>query len=59
MLPLCMELGVPIIVDSDAHDPSFVGEFSQARELLERLGFDESLILSTDKERLKKFLLNS
>ena len=59
MLPFCMELGVPIIVDSDAHDPSFVGEFSQARELLERLGFDESLILSTDKERLKKFLLNS
>ena len=57
MLPLCMEYGVPIIVNTDAHDPSQVGDFSLAQTLLDRLGFDESLILNKDAEKLKAFLL--
>ena len=57
MLPLCMEYGVPIIVNTDAHDPSQVGDFSLARPFLERLGFDENLILNNDAEKLKAFLL--
>ena len=57
MLPLCMEYGVPIIVNTDAHDPSQVGDFTLARALLEELGFDENLILNHDAEKLKAFLL--
>lgn len=57
MLPLCMEYGVNIIVNTDAHDPSQVGDFTLARALLERLGFDEALILNTDAGKLKDFLL--
>ena len=57
MLPLCMEYGVSIIVNTDAHDPSQVGDFTLARALLERLEFDESLILNNDAEKLKAFLL--
>ena len=57
MLPLCMEYGVPIIVNTDAHDPSQVGDFTLARALLEEIGFDESLILNTDAQQLKAFLL--
>lgn len=57
MLPLCMEYGVPVIVNTDSHDPSQVGDFTLARQLLERLNFDENLILNNDLEKLKAFLL--
>ena len=57
MLPLCMEYGVPIIVNTDAHDPSHVGIFTEARELLSSLEINEDLILNNDLEKLKRFLL--
>ena len=59
MLPLCMEYGVPMMVDSDAHDPAAVGEFTLARRLLEEIGFDESLILNNDITKVKDFLLKT
>lgn len=58
MLPLCMEHGVNIIVNTDSHDPSQVGDFALAREFLEQVGFDENLILNNDLEKLKAFLLD-
>ena len=58
MLPLCMEYGVPVIVDSDAHDPAAVGQFPFALKLLEEVGFDEQLILNNDLQKVKHFLLN-
>lgn len=57
MLPLCMEYGVPVIVNTDSHDPSQVGDFSLAAALLERLQFDENLIVNNDAQKLKDFLL--
>ena len=57
MLPLCMEYGVPIIVNTDAHDPSQVGDFSLAVPFLEKLQFNEDLILNNDADKLKAFLL--
>ena len=57
MLPLCMEYGVPVMVDSDAHDPADVGNVSLATKLLEEIGFDERLILNNDAEKVKAFLL--
>lgn len=57
MLPLCMECGVNIIVNTDAHDPGAVGDFTLARALLEKLQMDEELILNNDLEKLKAFLL--
>ena len=56
MIPLCMENGVPIVINTDAHDPSAVGDFSLALAMLEEIGVDESLILNNDLEKLKKFL---
>ena len=52
-----MEYGVPIIVNTDAHDPSQVGDFTLARAMLKELKFDEELILNNDEEKLKAFLL--
>lgn len=57
MLPLCMEYGVNIIVNTDSHDPSQVGDFTLAIAMLERLQMDEALILNHDLEMLKAFLL--
>lgn len=56
MLRLCMEQGVYIIVSSDAHDPSWVGEFTLAKELLDDIGFDGRLILNTDKNKILEFI---
>ena len=59
MVPLCMEMGVPLIVNTDAHDPSAVGDFTLARQLLEELGVSDEMILNTDLEKLKDFLLKN
>lgn len=56
MLALCEKLRVPICVDSDAHDPFYVGEFSRAEALLRETGFDPSLVLNADLNRLASFL---
>ena len=59
MLPLCMEYGVPIIVDSDAHDPAAVGNFALAVKLLNEVNFDDRLILNNDLQKVKDFLLKA
>lgn len=56
MLKLCQEYQVPIIVSSDAHDPSWVGQFSLAYKLLDELHFDDSLVLNNDIKKLKDFI---
>ena len=56
MLALCMEHRVPVVVNSDAHDPSRVGNFSLAIDLIESFGFDNSLVLNTDAGKVEEFL---
>ena len=58
MLRWCEKLSVPVIVDSDAHDPSWVGRLDLAEELLREVGFPEELVLNTDEKRLCAFLLD-
>ena len=57
MLEYCEKYRVPVIVNSDAHDPSAVGRFESAIALLEETGFDQTLILNNDEEKLMKFLI--
>lgn len=57
MLEACEKYRVPVIVNSDAHDPSAVGIFDDALAFLKTHGFDESLILNRDAEQLKAFIL--
>lgn len=56
MLNLCQKYHVPIIVSSDAHDPSWVGKFDLALKLLEDIKIDEDLILNNDINKLKSFI---
>ena len=58
MLAECQRYGVPIVVNSDAHDPSWVGETSEACRFLEEMGFDGALILNNDIDKVKAFLLD-
>lgn len=57
MLEKCEKYRVNVIVSSDAHDPSAVGVFDDALELIRSAGFDERLILNADEARLTAFLL--
>ncbi len=56
ILRLCREKNVPVIVNSDAHDPSQVGMLDLAVELLESEDFPADLVLNADYDRLVRFL---
>lgn len=56
MLKLCEQYQVPIIISSDAHDPSWVGCSDKAEELIDRLHFSDELILNNDVEKIKEFI---
>lgn len=53
MLEFCKEYAVPVIMGSDAHFDTLIGEFSMARELLEEVDFPEELILNRSVEALQ------
>lgn len=55
-LSLCKEKKLPIIVNTDAHFSSYVGDFSYAVALLEELDFPEELIMNHSWQRLEKLL---
>jgi len=56
MLALCEKLHAPIIVSSDAHDPSMVANHSFALKFLEEIDFPDELVLNNDLEKVQKFL---
>lgn len=58
LIPMCMEAGVPIIINTDAHDPGAVGDFALAESFLQTIPVNEELILNNDVQKLKQFLLS-
>lgn len=55
-LELCAKYKTSIFVGSDAHDPSRVGCFGSAVALLDEIGFDEELIITTSEDKFRKFI---
>ncbi|WP_071705292.1 phosphatase [Murdochiella vaginalis] len=55
-IPLCKAYEVPIIIDSDAHMSTAVGDFTAAEELLKELDFPEELIINTSWDKLENLL---
>lgn len=53
---LCMKYGIPVVVSSDAHVFSRIGNFAAALEMLEDIGFPEELILNASSQRLQRVL---
>lgn len=55
ILRMSMTEGVPVVLGSDAHFYTGIGDFSHALALLKEVGFPEELVLNADPER---FLAN-
>ena len=52
----CIKHGVPIIVNSDAHFQTEVGNLRKALDLLESINFPEELIVNSSVDRLNEYL---
>lgn len=57
LLKYCMDYRVPVVVNSDAHIDTAVGEHGLAMAILEETGFPEELVVNTDVEKLRPYLL--
>ena len=55
-LELCKQYEVPIILSSDSHYCTLIGEFPYALEVLEAANFPKELIVNDDVEKLRKFI---
>lgn len=51
ILRMSMEEGIPVVLGSDAHFYTGIGDFSYALDLLKEVGFPEELVLNTDSAR--------
>lgn len=56
MLSFCKKYEVPIIVNTDAHEPGYVGNFDLAYEFLKTQDFKEELILNYSVDKFKRFI---
>lgn len=56
ILRLCKQHKVSIILSSDAHFSSAIGDFSRCLDLIKTIGFPNNLIVNTSIENLKKFV---
>ena len=56
ILKYCKEYDSPIVINSDAHDPSRVGKVDLACRFVEENGFDERLVLNTEIKKVEEFI---
>ena len=56
LLKTCMKYECPVILGSDAHFSSAIGDFKDVEKVLEEVGFPETLIVNTDPEGWKKII---
>lgn len=49
---LCKKIGTKLIINSDAHFCTLIGEFTEAIKMLESIDFPEELIINKDTEEL-------
>lgn len=53
---LCKEYGASIILGTDSHFCTQIGDFSKVASVVNEVGFSEELIMNTSKEKLLNFL---
>lgn len=56
MLKYCKQYNVPVVMGSDAHFYTEIGEFKESIELLEEINFPEELVLNTSPQKLASFI---
>lgn len=52
----CKELEIPIIIGSDTHFASDIGDFPYVDKVLDTVGFPDELIMNLDTKRLLDYL---
>ena len=58
ILRCCEKYELPLLLSSDSHGLSHIGDFTCAAELVHSAAFPETMILNNQISRLKAFLLN-
>ena len=58
ILEACEKYGTSIVVNSDAHFYTAIGDFDVAKELIEKTGFPEKLVFNADEDRVITYLKN-
>ena len=56
---LCMEYGVPVMVNSDSHHKNTLGQVDLAMGILQGIGFPEQLIINKQKDTLIEYFKNT
>lgn len=56
ILKLCKKLELPVVVNSDAHFWTGIGDFSVSLKILDEVGFPERLVLNADWDKLKEWI---
>lgn len=56
MLELCKLKNVPVVIGSDAHTDTSVGNYKEAFEIMNQVNFPEELVVNRSVEELKKYL---
>lgn len=56
LLSVCAEEKTFVVVNTDSHFWSAIGDFEPAVKLISQTGFPEELLLNADEERLKRFI---
>lgn len=56
MLELCKKYNQPVVVNSDAHFCTAVGNFANVEGLFEEVGFPEELVVNTSLEKFKTYI---
>ena len=56
ILEACEKYGTSIIVNSDAHFYTKIGDFAPAEELLKKTGFPLELVVNADEKRMEQYL---
>lgn len=56
ILEVCKANNIPVILSSDAHFTSEVGNFDLALDLINKVGFPEELIINADPDKFLEFI---
>lgn len=56
MLEYCREYQVPVVVNSDAHTDTLVGNHAYGQRIIEEMDFPQELVLNRSVQELKKYV---
>lgn len=58
IIKICKKYEIPVIINTDAHFYSIVGNVEESEKLIEELDFPKSLIINSDWDMLKEYIEN-